>query len=309
MFDPTRIDRTLAALRAAWEGQPDLPLGTLFGMLAAEGYGWGVPDDELTARLESMAAVHPPLVPLDGHLVTEGLWLVVTPSHRVTLTPTVPTYSPQDPVVQASAESSEHPVSNVPTALPAGVVDKDPTESSRCLDEQRIPSQFQEDYASNSQPHRATCVAVVRPVSKEGQRGQPVAWQVSALRPVGPGRPLVLADTEGFEHRFGVIESVTRLREDHRSLTGLKRRSVGDRVWFIRTDTETILLDHGLHIIERKNRELIRTDFSWHRIEEGEVGSAFCVHLSRGSMHTFGVIKELILAESEPWSAPPSPPL
>ncbi|MCL8494528.1 hypothetical protein M5J06_10365 [Corynebacterium sp. B5-R-101] len=64
MFDPTRIDRTLAALRAAWEGQPDLPLGTLFGMLAAEGYGWGVPDAELTARLESMAAVHPPLVPL-----------------------------------------------------------------------------------------------------------------------------------------------------------------------------------------------------------------------------------------------------
>ena len=36
MDDPTRIDRTLAALRAAWEGQPDLPLGTLFGMLAAE---------------------------------------------------------------------------------------------------------------------------------------------------------------------------------------------------------------------------------------------------------------------------------
>ena len=136
-----------------------------------------------------------------------------------------------------------------------------------------------------------------------------MAWQVSALRPVGPGRPLVLADTEGFEHRFGVIESVTRLREDHRSLTGLKRRSVGDRVWFIRTDTETILLDHGLHIIERKNRELIRTDFSWHRIEEGEVGSALRVHLSRGTMHTFGVIKELILAESEPWSAPPSPPL
>ena len=263
MFDPTRIDRTLAALRAAWEGQPDLPLGTLFGMLAAEGYGWSVPDDELTARLLSMAAVHPPLVPLDDHLITEGLWLVITPSHRVTLTPSALSAVP---VAKALTEFSEAQIS------------------------------------------RPGCMAVVRSVSKEGQRGQPVAWQVSALRPVGPGRPLVLADTEGFEHRFGVIESVSRLREDSRSLTGLKRRSVGDRVWFIRTDTETILLDHGLHLIERKNRELIRTDLSWHRIEESEVGSAFRVHLSRGTVHTFGVIKELILAESEPWSPPSSPP-
>lgn len=272
MFDPTRIDRTLAALRAAWEGQPDLPLGTLFGMLAAEGYGWGVPDDELTARLESMAAVHPPLVPLDDHLITEGLWLVITTSHRVTLAPKAPTVSLQS------------------------------------LDEQRIPPQSQENYAPISQQHRPACVAVVRPVSKQGQRGQPVAWQVSALRPVGPGRPLVLADTAGFEHRFGVIESVTRLCEDSRSLTGLKRRSVGDRVWFIRTDTETILLDHGLHMVERKNRELIRTDFSWHRIEEGEIGKPLRIHLSRGTLHSFGIIKELILAESEPWSAPSSPP-
>ena len=273
MFDPTRIDRTLAALRAVWEGQPDLPLGTLFGMLAAEGFGWGVPDEELTARLESMAAVHPPLVPLDDHLITEGRWLVVTPSHRVTLTPKVL------------------------------------TEPSGSIDGLRIPHDTQDKASSVPQATHPGSMAVVRPVSKEGQCGQPVAWQVSALRPVGPGRPLVITDTEGFEHRFGVIESVTRLREDHRNLTGLKRRSVGDRVWFIRTDTETILLDHGLHIIERRNRELIRTDFSWHRIEEGEPGSPFRVHLSRGTMHTFGVIRELLLAESGPWSVPSSPPL
>ena len=253
MFDPTRIDRTLAALRTTWEGQPGLPLGTLFGMLASEGYGWGVPDDELTARLEAMAAVHPPLVPLDANLVTEGLWLVVTPSHRVTLAPTI-----------AAPRSAE-------------------------------------------QRRQATSVAVVRPVSKDGQRGQPVAWTVSALRPVGPGRPLVISDAEGFEHRFGVVESVTRLREDHRSLTGLKRRSVGDRVWFIRTDAETIILDHGIHIVERKNRGLIRTDFSWHTIEEGEVGKALRVQLSRGTLHTFGCIKELILAESAPWNESFSP--
>ena len=237
MFDPTRIDRTLGALRSAWEGQPDLSLGTLFGMLAAEGYGWGVSDDELTARLEAMAQVHPPLIPLsDASLITHGLWLAVTDSHRVTLAAT-----------QGSSQ------------------------------------------------------VVVRPVTKEGERGQPVAWKLSALRPVGPGRPLVLSDSEGFEHRYGVVESVTRLREDNRSLSGLVRRSVGDRVWFIRTAEETIILDHGLHVTERKNRELVRTDFSWHRIEECAVGVPLTVDLSRGTQHSFGEVVEVTLVESEPW--------
>ena len=238
MFDPTRIDRTLGALRAAWEGQPDLPLGTLFGMLAAEGYGWGVSDEDLTARLEAMAEVHPPLIPLsESSLIAHGRWLAVTTTHRVTL---------------AAKEGESH--------------------------------------------------VVVRPVSKDGQRGQPVAWSASALRPVGPGRPLVLADGEGFEHRYGVVESVTRLREDDRSLSGLTRRSVGDRVWFIRTEEESIILDHGLHVTERKNRELIRTDYAWHHIEQCEPGTPFTVHLSRGTQHAFGAVVEVIPVEAEPWS-------
>lgn len=240
MFDPTRIDRTLVALRAAWEGQPDLPLGTLFGMLAAEGYGWGVSDEDLTNRLEAMSRVHPPLLPLsDASLITHGLWLTVTDTHRVTL-------SPGD---------------------------------------------------SSNAPH-----AVVRPMSKEGVKGQPVAWPVSGLRPVGPGRPLVIADTEGFEHRFGIVQSVTRLKEDRRSLNGLKRRSVGDRVWFIRTDAATIILDHGFHVIERKNRELARADFSWDRIEKCEPGSPLSIHLSRGTQHSFSVVEHILLVENSPWS-------
>ena len=242
MDDPTRIDRTLTALRAAWEGQPDLPLGTLFGMLAAEGYGWGVSDAELTQRLEAMAQVHPPLLALaDDHLPTSGRWLLITETHRITL-------------------------------------------------------------AASEQGPSTMWRAVVRPVSRSGERGQPVSWEVSALRPAGPGRPLVIADGEGFEHRFGVVESMTRLRENSRGISGLRRRSVGDRVWFIRTDAETIILDHGLHAAQRKNRELVRTDYSWFRIADCTPGQPLSVELSRGTTHTFGSVVEVILVESEPWS-------
>lgn len=66
MEDPTRIDPTLAALRKAWEGQPDLSLPTLFALLANRGIGWGVSDAELVTELERQAEVHPPLLPLEG---------------------------------------------------------------------------------------------------------------------------------------------------------------------------------------------------------------------------------------------------
>lgn len=86
MEDPTRIDPTLAALRKAWEGQPDLSLPTLFALLASRGIGWGVSDAELVTELERQAEVHPPLLPLEGGRVGTGVWLVLSdaPTSRIT---------------------------------------------------------------------------------------------------------------------------------------------------------------------------------------------------------------------------------
>ncbi|MDO5032363.1 hypothetical protein [Corynebacterium sp.] len=234
MTDPRRQERTLAALRNAWEGQPDVSLSTFFAMLAAEGYGWGVEDEELIAKLEEMAAVRPPLLPLDSETrrAAEGLWLAVTESHRVTLSATQ---------------------------------------------------------------------VVVRPLRVAGQ---PTAWAYSSLRPVGPNRPLVVCDAEGFEHRFGVVSSVTRLGEDARPLTGLNRRSVGERAWFIRTEEETIFLDHGLRVYTKRNRQLEREEFAWQRIVTGEVGRPLEVQLARGTRAQWGSVQEILLAEAPPWQGP-----
>lgn len=230
MLDPTRIDRTLQALKAAWEGQPELPLGTLFAMLANQGLGWGADDADMVRALEQMARLHPPTLPLGDGRVEEGLWLLVTERERVT------------------------------------------------IGEENV---------------------VIRRTGDDGPR-QPVAWKYSAVRPVGPGRPLVIKDSEFIEHRFGVVESIIRLKQDSRRLSGLKRRNVGERAWLIRTEQETILLDHGLHAFRIARRCLQRADYSWQQVLQCSPGKPLQVSLSRGVTHEFGAVTEVLLAESAP---------
>lgn len=62
MKDPTRIPRILEELRATWEGQPDLELATLFGVLQNRGIGWGTDDDTLVEALRELRHRRPPRV-------------------------------------------------------------------------------------------------------------------------------------------------------------------------------------------------------------------------------------------------------
>lgn len=59
MKDPTRIPAVLEELRATWEGQPDLSLATLFGILENKGVGWGADDAELVLALQQMRHQQP----------------------------------------------------------------------------------------------------------------------------------------------------------------------------------------------------------------------------------------------------------
>lgn len=88
MHDPTRIPRVLDRLRDTWEGQPDLSLATLFGILANRGAGWGTTDAELEQLLIDESTSHPSDLPLTDHGRCTGDFLVETtsPDHRVTLT-------------------------------------------------------------------------------------------------------------------------------------------------------------------------------------------------------------------------------
>lgn len=96
MKDPGRIPLVLAELQRTWEGQPDLSLPTLFGILDNHGIGWGSEDAELIDALREMARRHPSQVrgyaratsPDNGQEVP-GRFLVETqsPAYRVTVDP------------------------------------------------------------------------------------------------------------------------------------------------------------------------------------------------------------------------------
>nr|VDG62303.1 Uncharacterised protein [Streptococcus thermophilus] len=91
MSDPTRIPRVLDELRLTWEGQPDLSLATLFGVLAHRSVGWGTSDDELVEALQDERASHPADLPRDDHGRASNPVLVhtSTPDNLVTLTPSL----------------------------------------------------------------------------------------------------------------------------------------------------------------------------------------------------------------------------
>ncbi|MEX3507777.1 hypothetical protein VVR85_10120 [Corynebacterium sp. LK2590] len=88
MHDPTRNEKTLAALQEAWEGRPEESLATIFAQLAERGIGWGTADADLVAALEQMARERPALLPTEGG-VAQGSWLVTTqaPTARVMVYP------------------------------------------------------------------------------------------------------------------------------------------------------------------------------------------------------------------------------
>ena len=62
MHDPTRIPSIVRALERTWEGQPDLSLAQLMGVLQNRGLGWGTTDDEAVALLAAVEREHPSLI-------------------------------------------------------------------------------------------------------------------------------------------------------------------------------------------------------------------------------------------------------
>ena len=227
MQDPLHVDKTLQALRDAWEGQPELSLPTLFAMLQNQGIGWGCSDEELIKALRRLTFVHPPWLPLDNGRPSEGRWLLVTSGHRITV----------------DAES-----------------------------------------------------ILVRPVSPQGAPGQPVSFSYTCMRGAGPGRPLVVKDSEGFEHRFGIVLSAQRQRSDQACPEGLSRADIGNIVFVVRTEESMIVIDHGLHSFHPLRRELKRKDYSWNQIVCCRRGQALILRAG-GAKIAFPIVEEIWVAE------------
>lgn len=239
MHDPTRIPRVLDRLRDTWEGQPDLPLATLFGILANRGAGWGTTDDELEQLLIDEAASHPSDLPRSESGRADGDFLVETtsPDHRVTLT------ADGDVVVRSMGDRER----------------------------------------------------------------QPSVWSYQSVRATGPGRVLVVADSEGLEHRLGVVTLISLVTNDETAkepadetaVEGMRRAEIGNAVWLVTLeDGARILLTQRLHVWQVEGRNVKKTTHAWDQVVRCRVGEEFAYGSAGGEKVVLGVVDKLLLVES-----------
>ncbi|MBP3949097.1 hypothetical protein [Corynebacterium sp. Marseille-P3884] len=249
MHDPARIPRVLDQLRRTWEGQPDLPLATLFGILANRGAGWGTTDEELEQLLIDESFAHPSDLPRaqDGRVSDDVLVETVSPAHRVTLTA-------------------------------AGDV-------------------------------------VVRSLGDRDR--QPSVWQYDSVRPTGPGRMLTIADSEGMEHRLGVVTLISRIDSTATgsvtgsgtgsgqdtpaatSIDGLARDEIGNSVWLVLlAGGVRMLITQRLHLWQVDKRTVTKTTHAWNQVVRCRMGENFVYETAGGEAVTMGEVVKLLLVES-----------
>lgn len=86
--DPSRIPAILKEVQETWEGQPDLSLTALFGILQNQGIGWGSDDEQLVEALRTMrekfpAVITGPRFNIEARFVVE----TANPNNTVTVDP------------------------------------------------------------------------------------------------------------------------------------------------------------------------------------------------------------------------------
>ncbi|MHA2788038.1 hypothetical protein ACXZ66_02670 [Corynebacterium sp. S7] len=230
MEDPTRIPRVLEALRRTWEGQPELPLSTLFGVLANRGAGWGTTDEELIKMLYDEHLLHPANLPLSSEGRSKHHFLISTvePAMSITL-------SPSHVVVRTTRNRNR----------------------------------------------------------------QPALWAYEKLRATGPGQPLVITDDEGIDHRFGVVNLISRLEPGEApELTGLERADIGNTKWLVVfQDGSRLTIGHTLSVWQPSQREVHYSTVSWARILKCEPGEEFIYISTARSQQRLGVVDSIVLIE------------
>ncbi|MEX3504194.1 hypothetical protein [Corynebacterium sp. LK2510] len=220
--DPTRIPRVIAALERAWEGQPDLPLTTLMGILANRGISWGASDDELVDALAQLEAEHPATVE-------------PTPPHDLTITTTDPARA---------------------VTLSGGY-------------------------------------AIVR--DPQNPSAMPSVWRYESLRRTGPGRPLVIRDTESIEHRIGVVRLVSRLCMD-RPLDGLHHGDVGGGAWLVAFEGGArAVVGRSITVWTPGRRDVDKRSLRWEQIASCGVGEQLrVVPAGGGEPSEIGLVERVV---------------
>ena len=137
--------------------------------------------------------------------------------------------------------------------------------------------------------------------SGEDPQRMPAVWRYSSLRPAGPGRPLVVADTEGVEHRLGVVEMATSYRDHGRGeLGGLLQSDIGTHRWLLLFEDGTRgLLGPRLRLWSTVGRETALKTLAWAGLIRCEPGCEMVVAPAGGGKPLrLGLLSAVILLEA-----------
>ncbi|ANE03205.1 hypothetical protein [Corynebacterium crudilactis] len=143
----------------------------------------------------------------------------------------------------------------------------------------------------------------VRRINREQPAPQPGVWEFEKLRRCRSGEPLVITDTEGVEHRFGVVVRITLLNENPtaeiESLTGVRRRKLGDKTYqLIFDDGDTALLNHGLELYQSSRRTVEQRSVKWDQLISATPGQTFKVQeTGSGAVMELGMLEKIIPLE------------
>ncbi len=112
----------------------------------------------------------------------------------------------------------------------------------------------------------ANDVIVVRDAAEPA--AMPSVWTFASLRRTGPGRPLVVRDTEEIEHRLGVVRLVSSFDPaDAPPLTGLRRDALGEARWLVLfEDGNRAVVGPRLRVWEQHRRDVEARVIAWDRI-------------------------------------------
>ena len=105
--------------------------------------------------------------------------------------------------------------------------------------------------------------------SGDDPRRMPGLWTYTELRPAGPGRPLVITDGEGVEHRLGIVELISALDPTKApSLNPLEQSEVGSARWLIVfADGSRGVLGQRLRVWTTVGRETNLETIAWRSVQ------------------------------------------
>ena len=129
----------------------------------------------------------------------------------------------------------------------------------------------------------------------------PGVWRYDAFRPTGPGRPLVVRDTEGVEHRLGVVEMITGLPpKDADMLDGLRRVDVGSERWLLQCeDGSRVILGQRIWLWTVQGRQSLLETIAWDQLLACTPGAEIVVAPAGGGRpRKLGLLEEAYLLEA-----------